>query len=212
MHGAERLLALYLLAGVGGGLLTVAFDVVSASTFVVYGASASVLGVVATVAFLYPTRSIGLLFIGNVRLIYLLAAFLVLDLLFMASSNTAVAAHFGGAATGFLFAQAQKRGFDVWSWAGFFFRRGRRSRAARPSYETTAPHRTSTLGRLEGWLAVRGRKEPARVTRLEAKRHMADEESSVQSELDRILDKISAQGFESLTGEERRFLEKASQE
>ncbi len=212
MHGPERLLAVYLLAGIAGGLLTVAFDLLTATTFVVHGASASVLGVVATVAFLYPTRSIGLLFIGSVRLIYLLAAFLVLDLLFMAGSNTAVAAHFGGAIGGFLFAQAQKGGVDVWSWTSFFFRRDRRASRSRSYYSSTPSRGSSTLGRLENWLASRNRREPARITRLETATREEVEEGAEESELDRILDKISEQGFEALTPQERRFLEKASQE
>ncbi|MBT8399403.1 MAG: rhomboid family intramembrane serine protease, partial [Rhodothermia bacterium] len=73
-HGADRHLAIYLLAGIGGGLLSVLFDVVSPGQYVVYGASASVLGVVSTVATKYPQRRIGLLLIGNVRLVYLLIA------------------------------------------------------------------------------------------------------------------------------------------
>lgn len=210
MHGPERLLAIYLLAGVGGGLLTVGWDLISPATFVVHGASASVLGVFAAVAFLYPHRSIGLLFIGNVRLIYLLAAFLALDLFvaFAGSSDTAIAAHFGGAITGFLFAQAQKNAVDVWSWAGIFFG-GRRT--GRPASRRTG-NSGGPLGRLEYWLASRDKKQTARITRLENARRDEGRVTNVQSELDRILDKISEQGFEALTPEERRFLEKASQE
>ena len=209
MHGSERLLAIYLLTGIAGGLLTVAFDLVTSATFVVHGASASVLGVVATVAFLYPTRSIGLFLLGNVRLIYLLAAVLFI---FGLKRLTAVAAHFGGAAGGFLFAQAEKRGVDVWSWTRVFFRSRSRPTAPGMRYQTGRSPDSSTLGRLEYWLASRNRKETARITKLEVERHPEDEETNVQSELDRILDKISEQGFEALTPEERRFLEKASQE
>jgi membrane associated rhomboid family serine protease len=211
MHGAERLLAIYLLAGIGGGLLTVAFDLITPTTFVVYGASASVLGVVATVAFLYPHKAISLLFIGNVRLIYLLAAVLVFDLLLMAGSNTAVAAHFGGAATGFAFAQAQKNGINVWSWAGIFFGgSSRQERGGTRSYASTDAG--SPLSRMENWLANRNKKESARITRLDTVMRKEESETSPQSELDRILDKISEEGFDALTAGERRFLDKASQD
>ncbi len=203
-HGSDRLLAVYLLAGIGGGILTVLFDMVVTATFVVYGASASVLGVVTTVAVLYPRRSIGLLFIGNVRLIYLVIVFLVLDLLLMAGSNTAVAAHFGGAISGFLFARAERRGIDLTSWAGVFFRNGSRRRA--PSTRSGE----STLNRLESWLASRSRKEPARVTRLQPQRDVATVIEDPESEVDRILEKISEKGYESLTEEEKRTLYEAS--
>ncbi len=203
-HGSDRLLAIYLLAGVGGGLLTVLFDMMVGATFVVYGASASVLGVVTTVAVLYPRRSIGLLFIGNVRLVYLVIAFLVLDLLLMAGSNTAVAAHFGGALSGFLFARAERRGIDLTSWAGVFFRNG--------SHRRTGPTRKgdSAIGRLESWLASRNRQEPARVTRLQPTREVTTVVEDPESEVDRILEKISEQGYEALTEQEKRILYEAS--
>ncbi len=208
-HGAERHLAIYLLAGIGGGLLSVLFDVVSPSQYVVYGASASVLGVVATVATKYPQRRIGLLLIGNVRLVYLLIAFLALDLLMIAGSSTAVAAHFGGAITGFLFARADNQGINLSSWAGVFFRNGRtRQPASRRRATATSSGGESTLGRLEAWLAGRGGGRPAaKITSLPRR-----EEESVDTELevDRILEKISATGYESLTEEEKRVLYEAS--
>ncbi len=210
-HGPEKLMAVYLLAGVGGGVLTVLYDLVSPATFVVYGASASVLGVVAAVAFLYPHRSIALLFIGNVRLLYLLYFVLALDVFIalFGAGRTAVAAHFGGAMTGALFALAQKNGVDIWSWAAFMFPGSRVRR--RPASRRPAPG-DSSLGRLEYWLASRNKKETARITRLEPSHREDTRERGTESELDRILDKISEEGFEALTPDERRFLEKASQD
>ncbi len=204
-HGAHRLMAIYLLAGVGGGLLTVLVDVVSPATYLVHGASASVLGVVTAVAVLYPRRVINLLFIGNIRLVYLVVAFLVIDLLLLAGSNTAVAAHFGGAITGFVYARAEMRGVDLASWAKILV--GERHMRSR----TGTGEPSSVLGQLEAWLAGRNKKEPARITRLHPRQELGSEPiESPEAEVDRILDKISEEGYESLTEEEKRVLYEAS--
>ena len=71
MHGSHKLFAVYILAGIGGGLLTVLIYSFGGQSAYVYGASASVIGVIFTVATLYPDRGLGLLFIGVIPLKYL---------------------------------------------------------------------------------------------------------------------------------------------
>ena len=222
LHGPHALLALYLITGLGGGLLTVvlhaAFPGVGAFGGPVHGASASVLGIMTAVAVMYPYKKIALLIIGTVRLIYVVLAFLVLDLLFLAGSGTAVGAHLGGALTGFLFVRAEQKGADLTSWARFFFR-DRRRRTAAP----VTPERSGLLGRLEAWLASRSSAPPEAGTagggrrasksplaRLRTLQVSEAEPDLPASEIDRILDKISEQGMESLTEEERRVLHEAS--
>ena len=48
---------------------------------VVHGASAAVLGVITAVAILYPYKTVALIFLGSVRLIYLVLGYLALNLL-----------------------------------------------------------------------------------------------------------------------------------
>ncbi len=218
LHGPAPLLALYLLTGIGGGLLTVLLHATfpTAPFFggPVHGASASVLGVMTAVAIQYPFKKIGLLFLGSIRLIYLVIAFLVLDLLFLRGSNTAVGAHLGGALFGLLIVKVEQRGLDLTSWAGFFLG-GRKRR--RPAPRRTGEHE-SLLERLESWLATRGKKDaavgetaPGRLSKL---RPLQTEEvvrpGTLEGEVDRILDKINEHGFDSLTDEEKRLLKEAS--
>ncbi len=217
LHGAHRLLALYVITGIGGGLLTIAvytlFPGSEEEATLVHGASASVLGVLTAVAVLYPYKSIALIFIGTVRLIYVVLAFLALDLLFLSSSNTAVTAHLGGAFFGFLFARAEGRGIDLTSWAKVFFRsRERRSRRASPAGNRDE----GALARMEAWLAAR-RSQKADPTGRSKVRPMRTYQTTVEttagaveSEIDRILDKISEQGYDALTDEEKRTLYEAS--
>ena len=215
LHGSHRLLALYLITGVGGGLLTVLFYALlpASSPVVVYGASASVLGVVTAVAVTYPYKSIALIFIGTIRLVYLVIAYLILNVLF--PGQTAVAAHLGGALFGFLFAKAEANGVDLTSWARIFFRERRRG-----SHRGAAPRQReegSMLGRVESWLASRSRQQEtkkapkqAKVTPLRSYTTTVEGEDALEGEVDRILDKISEEGYEALSEEEKQILYRAS--
>ncbi|MEM1126906.1 MAG: rhomboid family intramembrane serine protease [Bacteroidota bacterium] len=218
MHGPQRLLAIYLIGGLMGGLLTVIlhniFPSVGAFGGPVQGASASVLAVMMCVAITYPYKSIALLFIGTVRLLYVVLAFLVLDILF--SGNTSISAHLGGALAGFLFAKAEQNGTDLSSWAGIFFRSRtpRRSKPRRSADSSDDARGGSMLSRLESWLASRTDDEapPRRRPASEGRREAASvDDNSTEAQVDRILEKISEQGYDALTEEEKRILYEASQ-
>lgn len=206
-HGAASHLAAYLLTGIGGGLVSVLVYQALGIQGIIHGASASVIGVMMVTAIKHPHRSIGLLFIGNVRLIHLVLGLLVLDLLFLAGSGTAITAHYGGALFGYLFAKAEQRGIDLSSWAQIFFPSRRRKRSSRDD--------ASVMSRMEQWLSTRQpqgeatREAPAKPRRRKEKKPV-EVPPSEQEELDRILEKISAVGYEGLTEEEKHFLYEAS--
>ncbi|NND73079.1 MAG: rhomboid family intramembrane serine protease [Rhodothermales bacterium] len=206
--GSNRFLAVVLLSAIGGALLSVAASAVLGTSPVIYGASGSVLGILAAVATYYPTRSIGMLFIGNIRLSYLVIGFLVLDLLFIGSSNTAVAAHFGGALTGFLFARGERSGMDLHTWAGVFFR-------SRKKQRTTPREDMSAVQRLELWLERRSRKKDGHSATIHTlpvheRKEVREPKLQKEQDLDRLLDKINEFGFDSLTEEEKSFLDNES--
>ncbi len=187
-HGGERILAVYLLASLGGALVSaVAYAIAGSGEVVIHGASAAVLGVIAMVAAMYPWRRIGLLFIGPVRLLHLLLIFLALDVVFGLGRGTAVLAHLGGAATGFAFVYLERRGINLSAWAGWLIRRQPKVKTARGG--------GGQLERLERWLSKR-RPQPTRP----------------DPSVDSILDKISERGIDSLTHEEREVLERASRD
>jgi hypothetical protein len=225
MHGPHRLVAVYLIAGIGGGLLTVILANIAPGLFgadYVYGASASVIGLMTMVAVRYPYKSIALLFIGTVRLIYVVIAFLVLDLLF-GWGGTAIAAHFGGALFGFLMAKGEANGMDLSSWANIFFqdrssRKSARRSSRRAHTATSTEEDASLLSRLESWLASRGGEEKGGSKKERRRASIyplrssgsTDEAVATESEIDRILDKISEEGYDALTEEEKRILYEAS--
>jgi membrane associated rhomboid family serine protease len=220
MHGPHQLLGVYVITGIGGGLLTVMLALLAPGFFgaaYVYGASASVLGIATAIAITYPYKKIGLFLLGPVRLLYLVIGFLVLDIFFLigGDSGTAVGAHLGGALFGLVVAKTEQAGIDLTGWATVFFGDGReRSRGGK---------KKSLLDRLEDWLSTRG----PRITTEEdddapseksgggsmfqrMRGGRTSEGSATEDEVDRILEKISEQGMDALTDEERRILQEAS--
>ena len=205
LYGSRQMTWLYLIGGIGGGLLTVIVYALlpAGGPVVVYGASASVLGVMAAVATLHPNKSIALLFIGVIPLKYLVIGFLIFDLLINVGSGVAVTAHLGGALFGFLFARLQKEGWTVGS----------------PSYSTPSSGGDGGfLSRLDAWLGNRADKKekpkpkrgPRRATSKVSDVHVVSEIN--QKEVDRILDKISERGYDSLSEDEKRILYEASRD
>jgi hypothetical protein len=194
-------LALYFSSGVLGGLLQVAAGAVAsqlpASDWTRHfmgptvGASAGVYGLVAAYATLYPDRLLTLLlffFIPvTMRAKFLLLAEAVLAVLGILSpgSRMADAAHLGGMLTGLLFIRYALE----WNWNW-------------PRW----PRRHPRVRRLPRAEAVASSFWKPGKTR-------GDEdlppEEFLSREVDPILDKISAQGIQSLTARERRILEAA---
>jgi len=166
----------------------------------------------------HPYKQIALFFFPPIRIIYLVAIFLAFDLLFLGASNTAIAAHAGGALSGFLIATLEKQGRDLSSWSGFLFGGGSsrsRSRRGRSASTPRSSEDAPFMERLEGWLAARQKpnaKEEDERSEQEPRRHARILPiDGGQAEVDRILDKISQSGYESLSEEEKKTLYEASQ-
>jgi len=215
MHGSQQFWTVYLVTGVGGGLMCLLLqplfpDITGSGVIPVVGASASVLGVIMTVAILYPYKQIGLLFFGVVRLLYVVIGFLIIDaLLMLSTSGTAVAAHWGGALSGFLFAKVLRDEIGVPSWMAPLFG-GKRRRSRR------SPARVPTLfERIKNFfVGGPGTNQPGPDSRSRPA-SSSDGASPTRSknrstEVDRILDKISEHGYESLSDEEKKTLYEAS--
>jgi len=115
----------YLCGGFAGALIYLAaynifpvFAAATASGATIIGSSASVMAIVVATAALVPDYSIRLLLFGDVKLKYLAAAYIVLDLIGIASSNAGGSfAHLGGALLGFTFVRSLRAGKD---WSSLF--------------------------------------------------------------------------------------------
>ena len=223
MHGSHRLFALYFIGGIGGGILAITLEGLFPGLLVartgqqfVAGSMSAVLAIMMTVAILHPYKTISLLLFGQVKLLYIVIGYLIFDIFFF-SNGAEVYAHWGGALFGFLFARAESSNIDLSSWALVFFPQSS-SRSSSSSEESG-----SFLGQIESWLASKNRKDSPQKKASKPQQRTAKDrtwrrnepevdlvETSIEGEVDRILDKISAEGYESLTPEEKRILYKAS--
>lgn len=201
--GARRLVALYLLGGIAGGLaymlifnLLPYFQADVASSRML-GASAAAFSVAVGASTLLPNYTFHLLFLGPIRIKYIAFFYIVLSLAQSIGPNAGGnLAHLGGAIIGYLFIKLLQNGTDI----------------GRPVYAV-----------MEVWGRLFKKRPPMRVTYREKQVYRnttiystSSATSSIeipdQDEIDTILDKISRSGYESLTKEEKQKLFRASQQ
>ena len=192
--GRKSFLTLYFTSGVVGGLFQALAGLLLGRHFAVpvVGASAGAFGLVAAFAALYPERPITILvFIIPVTLkAKFLLIFEVLLAVFgivAATDNVAHVAHLGGIMVGL----AMVRWGESLGWPEFFRRRARPISRSRELAQV-ARSRDAGLGPAASPLDDLPPSE------------------FISREVDPILDKISAQGIQSLTPRERRILEAAT--
>ena len=218
LFGPGRILGVYVLGAAGGALLTVVlhalFPAVGPFGGPVQGASGAVLALMTMVAIHQPEKRIGLMFIGVVKLIHVVIGFIALDFLFLSAGGTSVSAHLGGVATGFILGRIARNGVHPTPWADWFFGVGARDVGSGGG----------VLQALEHWLARRSsgsedasderRTGSARIYPMSTGGKAKSEVSSGGSaeEIDRILDKISASGYDSLSDAEKRRLVESSED
>lgn len=187
--GGREFLRFYVIAGLGGAAL----GLLMANAPVV-GASAAIYGVMLAFAMNWPNAPIYIWGIFPVKAKWLVGFFFVLALVGTfdpGGSSTAHFAHLGGLLTAFVYLKADWRPRSALS----RLEKRRTGRAPRP-------------------LAI----VPREVTRSRSGASDADErpddppgdERGLLDEVDRVLDKISAEGMSSLTREERALLDEVS--
>lgn len=184
----RQLISVYILGGLSGAFLyVVAYNIFpglqnQVMNSYALGASASVMAIVIAVAFLVPDYKVYVVLIGPVRIIYVALVGFVLSSLVDFSINTGgKIAHIGGAAFGYYFTYRYNHAKDITMWF-------------------------SQL--LDKLFSIFKRDRKMKVTH---KKPVTDYEynqqkKSQQKEIDRILDKISKQGYDSLSKVEKEFL------
>ncbi|MDB5031872.1 rhomboid family intramembrane serine protease [Mucilaginibacter sp.] len=120
--GKKRTLGLYLLGGLAGAVLYVAsYNIVPAFTqsgavlvSTAIGASASVVAIIVGAATIAPNYTISLMFIGPVRLKWLVIVYIVISFLGIMGPNAGgEIAHIGGALFGFIYVKQLQKGRDM---------------------------------------------------------------------------------------------------
>lgn len=190
---ARQLTAVYLLGGLSGAALYIfsynVFPVFTDSlpVSVALGASASISAVVMAVCFYAPEAEIFLMFLGRVKLKYLALVFILLDIIQIASDNAGGhIAHLGGVLFGVFFARSMRKGRDFT--VGFNRMLDSLVAIFRPGRRLKVKYRNTEQVRKESDFDYNARK------------------AAEQAEVDKILDKIAASGYESLSKKEKEML------
>jgi membrane associated rhomboid family serine protease len=188
----KKLTALYLMGGIAGAILYIAvynllpFFHPAVMNSALLGASAAIMAIVFAVSFYAPDFKVMLLFFGEVKLIYIALVSVLLDLILMSSGNAGGhISHLGGAFVGWLWCVQYRKGKDFTQGVTRFL-----------FFITGIFKRKSRL-------------------KVSHKKSMSDldynhSKAQYQKEVDRILDKISKGGYESLNKEEKEILFKMS--
>ncbi len=193
----RQLLSTYILGGLAGAL----FYIISFNIFpkfqedyllsLALGASASVMAIVVAISYYVPNYRINLMFFGPVKIIYIAIFSIVLDILMIRSANSGGhLAHLGGAIWGFYYIYMLKKGTDFSKYFNSLMSINISQYFMRPKKTKFKNVYTNT-------------------------RKMSDEDYNYQKKadqdkIDKILEKISKSGYESLTKEEKELLFRTS--
>jgi membrane associated rhomboid family serine protease len=182
--------SIYFISGIGGALL----DILIAKFLgirLVIGASGAVFGVMVAFAMLYPRMPIMLFLLPPIEARYVVAGLIALQVLFLGGNgHVARVVHIGGALVGFLLMSLYKTGYNL----------------GRPGYI------------MQGWWYRIKQAFNRRKTSSKSNNNMysvSDVEvinETDQTQLDDILDKISNEGYDALTKEEKKRLFEMSKE
>ena len=206
--GKKEFLRLYLISGACGGLLQIGCSWIAPEHFgsvAVVGASAGVFGVVGAYAALYPYQRLTLLLFFVIpismqakTLIYLAGAMALYGMIFP-GDHIAHSAHLGGMICGILYL----RSHHLLGW--------RRPHNTGPRGNNNSKWFSSPIQNFKiygGSAPVETKLRPEE-SRAVTVVDVAEENAFIEKKVDPILDKITRQGIQSLTAEEREILEKA---
>ncbi len=192
--GSKKFLYYYLLSGIGAGLCHLLITpFLGGGNAPTIGASGAIYGVLIAFALIYPNRYIFLYFFIPVKAKYLIAFFIILQIMLVddLSSGVAHLAHLGGALTGFIFIMLDKKTpIDLKN----IFRK--------KTFRTSKPF--NPLGGITDKFKKKEDVEEAKFYEVK------DENEVTQEDIDRILDKISQSGYQNLTEKEKKILFQAS--
>lgn len=199
--GSQKLINLYVLGAIAGGATyLLAYNLIPFYSERInmfdgmVGASAAVYAVTVATATYWPEHKFHLLFIGPVKIVYIAAFVIMSSLLGSVGSNAGGnLAHLGGALVGFIYAKQLSKGVEIGTWVfkfmelikSFFVRSPKIKVSHRQKKSASTASRGSTTS-------------------------SSKSASFNQAEIDKILDKISERGYDSLSKDEKEKLFNAS--
>lgn len=187
----DKILSLYILGGLAGAVLYFIsfnlFPAFSGLNSLLLGSSASIFAILVAISFYEPDKEIHLFFIGRFPLKYVALFYIFLSVIGISTYNPGGnIAHLGGAFWGYLYITQLKKGKDIGAWLTNFYKKVIELFKPKPKIKVTF-------------------KQPPRDDH-----EYNRQKSQHQKEINRILEKISKSGYDSLTKNEKEILFKSS--
>ena len=191
--GSRKFFVYYLLCGFGGGLANLLIAPMFTSVGPTVGASGAVFGVLLAFGMMFPDRPIYVYFLLPIKAKYFVVLYMALEIFSVGSvDGVAHFAHLGGALVGFLYLIA-----DGYQFGSSYY---------------TPKEGENIFSRVTGFGRQHKQEPYADVS--DAKIYdindYQNEQKRHQEQIDDILDKISRNGYQSLTEEEKKILFEAS--
>ncbi|WP_221389595.1 rhomboid family intramembrane serine protease [Dyadobacter sp. NIV53] len=201
--GAKRVVALYLLGGITGGVFfMVIYNLLpyfqpNLNGPPMLGASAAAFSIAVGASTLLPNYTFNIIFLGPIRIKFIALFYIILSLAQTIGPNAGGnLAHLGGAVMGYIFIKLLQNGTDLgkplYSVMNVWSKMFRKRPSMQVTYREKQVYRSTSV--------YSSSASPSTI------------EMPNQTEIDSILDKISKSGYESLTKEEKQKLFKASQQ
>ncbi len=189
--GSKKFLMYYLACGVGAGISNLLMGPVFGTAGPTVGASGAVYGVLIAFGMMFPTRPIFVYFLLPIQARYFVLLYILLELyagITGTMDGVAHFAHLGGAAVGFVYMMIDQRRIPM----QHIFTRAREQFIPREEVREYSSQQNRNVS--------------------DAKYYdVRDENDRVnQQQIDEILDKISQNGYQSLTEKEKKILFEAS--
>jgi membrane associated rhomboid family serine protease len=194
--GSRKFLVYYLLCGLGAAIANILVAPLVGQLAPTVGASGAVFGILVAFGILFPDRPIYIYFLLPVRAKYFVAVYMLMELFYGVTGTTDGVAHFahlGGAIVGIIYVLVDRGIIPVGSWIRLLQGGGDvpYREAGRPSRNFEEVHE-------------------AKFYDIKSGQQRSSKSGTTQEQIDAILDKISAGGYQSLTEEEKRILFEAS--
>ena len=191
LWGSKKFFWYYMACGIGAGFSNLFIAPLFAPVGPTVGASGAVYGVLIAFGMLFPDRPIFIFFLLPIRARYFIILYICLELYAGITGTTDGIAHFahlGGAAVGFFYLLAERRGF---------------------SFEKFFPKNTPRIvNNQRGGVSYTS--DGTKISDASYYDISGSDKKINQERIDEILDKISQNGYQSLTDEEKKILFDAS--
>jgi membrane associated rhomboid family serine protease len=193
--GSKKFLIFYLLCGLGGGIANLIIAPMFTSVGPTVGASGAVYGVLLAFGMLFPDRPIYIYFLLPIKAKYFVVMYMAFEIFSIGSMDgIAHFAHLGGALVGFLYLLGDGYRFGS-------------------SFYSPPRDQENIFTRMTGF-GQQPRKDPFKTDVSDAPIYnisdYQNDQIKQQKQIDEILDKISKNGYQSLTDEEKKILFEAS--